>query len=225
MFISSGSHRGFKRLAGIVGVAVASLVLGSTAQAQLLLYENHQGGRYQYNGTGTLFVGLIDVAEPIQVQAITGWIGGGTGTAVAAITLPYIEDQPSHDYHAEFEVKRTPMPPVGELAYPAMWQGVSNLHWNLLPGTYPVGFEGVNTLLSMPYALGYFGPVADVLHPYHLARYQDGEFIEAMPFGIRIYGRPLSAVPEPEFYGWGAVLVLSCLAAFRARKSLRLSGV
>jgi len=220
MPISSRFHRGFSRLARIVGVVVAGLVLGSIAQAQLL-YEHPQGGRFQYNGTGTFFTALIDVVEPIQVNAISGWIQGGTGTAMISITGPNTFGQ----YHAGFELNLTPMPPLGELSYPAMWQGVSNLHWDLVPGTYQVEFEGVDTLLAMPYALGYFGPVADVARPYHLARYQDDEFIEAIPFGVRIYGRPLSAIPEPEFYGWCAVLLLGCLTGFRARVRQRSSEI
>src|SRR5688500_6120041 len=98
MFISSRFHRGFSRFVRILGVVVAGFALGSIAQAQLL-YEHHQGGRHQYNGSGHFFTASFDVWEPIQVNAISGWIQGGTGTAMMSITGPNTFDR----YHAEFE--------------------------------------------------------------------------------------------------------------------------
>src|SRR5690349_21734523 len=94
----------FRPLTVILSLMLGSLSFVSSARAQLL-FEQHQGGRFQYNGTGNFFTALIDVVEPIQVHGISGWIQGGTGTAMISITGPNTFDL----YHAPLELSLTPL--------------------------------------------------------------------------------------------------------------------
>lgn len=70
------------------------------------------------------------------------------------------------------------------------------------------------------YPLAYGGPVSTApQHPSGFEYFSDGKWEPlAYPFGIRIYGQPLSAVPEPAAFGMFAALFL---AAFGLRQLSR----
>jgi hypothetical protein len=186
--------------------AVLCLSLPNVLQAQLLI-EAHQGGPRQYNGhSAEAYIAAVHFDYAVRVTGITGWINGGENAQVGISS-----DQMETGFYQDFEAHSPPI--HGNLVDPASWQGVHSLKWDLQPGNYLAGISGV----GMPFRFGYLGPLSPVGHPdalFVLDR-DEGLIYAWGGFGIRIYGVPLSAVPEPATWGVFGALVLAAAVILR----------
>ena len=153
-------------------------------------------------------VALVRFDADVRVTAITGWINGGsTEEPAAAISL------------WEPAGKRFLQPFVahGPTSGPAAWQGINSLKWDVPAGEYFVEYIAV----GMPLAYPYHGPVHDVPLPEAFLVRDGGELQEtSLPFGVRVYGVPLSAVPESSTIGLLGGLLLGACAWWRHRRSV-----
>ena len=144
----------------------------------------------------------------VRITGINGWISGGSAReSAAAISVWYPMQAPEVNLYKPFTVRG---------ATPAVWQGIGSLKWDVPAGDYFVEFAGV----AMPLAYGYYGPVHDVPQPEAFFT-RNGSHLEesGFPFGIRIYGRPLSAVPESSTIGLLGGLMLGAMTWWRHRRS------
>lgn len=193
------------RLVWTVGLA---LWLGGQAYAQLLI-ERHQGGPHQYNGDPGPKMAEMTFLEPVRITGITGWINGFGPSSISLLAAAH-DDEPAFQlFSKNFTVESVP-------GTPAKWQGISSLKWDVPAGTYDVLFPE----LTMPYALGYFGPVSSAPPPDVMLSFYDGEWhLTGGEFGVRVYGMPLSAVPEPATYGLVGVIGLAALIYRRQQRA------
>lgn len=207
--------------------AVATTAFASLGRAELL-FERHQGGPAEYREAGINHSAIFQLAEATRIEIITGWFDGGTGLygynfetgsfdgepdriAVSISQWPfegpvsvYSPDGPI-DYFTTFHPGSMPPTPPGHLTEPGRWAGVGSLAWDLEPGTYSVNFFGA----GMPMSYGYFGPISNVsqFDGFYNA-FDRSEDAGSYPFGARIYGRPLAAIPEPATYAVAGMLML-----------------
>jgi hypothetical protein len=217
------------RRVGRLGALAVVLVVGPEVVRAELLFEHHQGGPTEYREAGLNHAGEFQTTEGIRIEAVTGWFDGGgglygfdfehggfdgpPGQVGVSISASPLGSAVSHyspsgpvDLFTTFTLSPLPPPPAGQLVPPGRWAGVGSLHWDLAPGTYSLNFLGA----GMPLAYGYFGPVHAVAGFdgfYYNFRLSDEPSTD-FPFGMRIYGRSLAAVPEPAAYGVVASLLL-----------------
>jgi len=201
-----------RRLRADLAIAAefASALLSS---ASALLLYSPQGGPMQYNGFGGVWTDdgwvtelrvTFEVPEAIRIERIKAWING-PGTADFAVN-------PTSD---DWDVPLSRTFPVDQVrGSPAKWQGVSSLCWDLQPGTYPLFIDAP----TVPYGYGYHGPMPNLDSLLLVTDYRDlsdptNRF--PPPFGLAVYGSPLSAVPESSLYGLLGSTGLFALAACR----------
>ena len=160
----------------------------------------------------------FEVPEALRIQKIKAWINGGLGST------------------ATFSVDTVPGQEAGLLFFqtfpveqvsgaPAKWQGVDSLKWDLQPGVYQFFMSAPD----VPLGYGYQGPIPNLdslLNTFDYRDYSQPGNIPWAPFGLEVSGTPLSAVPEPSFYGLMGGAGLLALATTRRfqRKIRRESG-
>jgi hypothetical protein len=103
------------------------------------------------------------------------------------------------------------------MGVPGTWQGVSGLKWDFGAGEDTFEAEGG----SFPISEGYTGPLPDVPQPDSFFTVEDNTETEILPFGLRIYGVPLSSVPEPASYGLMGMITIASVAFLRRRRLLK----
>jgi len=197
-------------------IAVFSTTVVSEA-GELLLYSA-PGGPMEYNyfdgvltdhGFETELGVTFEVPEGIRIQKIEAWMNGGKGsTANFSVGLLHISDEGLATYFS----KTFPVDHV--IDAPAKWQGVDSLKWDLPPGEYWFSMSAPD----VPIGYGYHGPIPKVASLINVIDYEDYSQpgnIPWAPFGLKVYGTPLSAVPEPSFYGLLGSAGLLALAATR----------
>ena len=175
------------------------------AAATGLLVRWSEGGPDRYTGVfGPIAIGFT-VEEATRIESVRTWIWRD-GPVTASLL--------SNDLSGKLYSETFDSQPA--LSAPARWQGVGSLRWDLQPGAYYLSFdEGF-------FPLGY--PVVrpnppGVQIPFDFeVRFDDRWESTGFPFGVEIYGRQLSAVPEPAAYGLVASATLLGLAAFRRRR-------
>lgn len=180
----------------------------SALHAQLIV-EKPQGGPNQYNSLLGTVSAAFYVDEPTRIQGIYGWMNG-SGFATVGIT---------NEARSLFLGSSFLLDTVTDA--PAKWQGAGSLTFDLAPGEYRVELAGAE------YPFAYGGPPSTApQEPTDFRVIVDGQWEEsAYPFGVRLYGVPLSAVPEPAAYGWIGVASLVVLTASRRlRRSSHLAA-
>ena len=199
--------RRFARFGLLAGVFFLNSFLSASAE---LLVRWSEGGPDRYAGTfGPIAIGFT-VDEPTRIESVRSWIWRD-GPVTASLLLKDL----SYELYSETFLS-VPPPTQSNHTPPARWQGVSSLQWDVQPGDYYLSFDE-----------GFFPMGYPVIHPNPpgVQTPFDFEFIyddkwepTGFPFGVEIYGRQLSAVPEPATYGLGASTALLGLAAFRRRR-------
>lgn len=195
--------------------AFAFLLFAGSAHATLLLVESPRGDPQRYTsefGQGVVASFTTDVG--IQVQSVRAWMNG-EGFASIVIRGPLDHPIVPPDFSdagnlwgAGFELH-----PASGVS--ATWQGVSSLSWDLQPGMYTVIIEGG----FVPYSYG--GPPSTVdNHPFDFQTedFQGKWHPSGGPFGLQIFGAPLSAVPEPATYSVAGSAALLAVVLFRRRR-------
>lgn len=195
------------------GLLLASFFFSSlvSASATELLVRWSEGGPHQYTGLfGPVAIGFT-LDEPTRIEAIQTWINSN-GPVKASL----LSESLSYElYSKTFTSTPPPGTPPGTLSIPAIWQGVGSLHWDLAAGDYYLAFD------SGSFPLGY--PVIHpnppgVQTPNDFEYYVDDRWESfGFPVGVRIYGSPLSAIPEPATYGLFGTVFLAGLIAIRCR--------
>lgn len=208
------------------GLLVTSLFCTALiGRASHLLMYSAPGGPMEYNELGAVWtdhgwmteVGItFEVPEAIRIQKIQAWMNGGggsTATFSVGLVLDSIDELATH-YSQTFPVERV-------MNAPAKWQGLNSLKWDLHPGTYKFFMSAPD----VPLGYGYQGPIPTVDSLINVIDYQDYSQpgnIPWAPFGLEVYGTPLSAVPEPSFYGlMGSAGLLALAATRRLRRKAR----
>lgn len=219
----SACSRGFCR-AVRSGVFLVSVLLGVSLSATGILLQTSQGDPHQYNGgDGFAWSVAFEVPEAVRVQAIQGWMRGLQGEIDSVGIFSYLPRNPfssSLDF-ASFSLKGVDTLPAAPLSPPGRWEGVSSLNWDLQPGIYSIVFRAG----YMPY--GYGGPSVPptdsgvtIFSNTYQTFFDDGWHDNGGPIGLRIYGAPLSAVPEPSMYGLFGTAMLIGVAAFQRRRGM-----
>lgn len=187
-------------------LAVGSFV--SSVSAQLLI-ERPQGGPNEYRQEyADAHLAEVRFNSDVRITAITGWISGPTSDEQAAISLRDPAGQPL--FSQSFSVHGA--------HGPAAWQGINSLAWDVPAGSYLVEYAAV----GMPLAYPYNGPVHNVPQPESfLLRYGTQLQETSLPFGVRIYGLSLSAVPESSTIGFLGGLMLTAIAWRHHRQKRR----
>lgn len=210
--------RPFRRVVRLDLLSV--LIVLSTSALGGPIIEQPQGGVDRYNGYYGVEAAIgFDLAEPTRIVKVQMWMNSaGEGDVTAAITygLSAFSTNLYSDIFASKLISGAS----------ASWQGLSSLKWDLQPGSYYLTF-GTGTF---PYALpvGERSPGAEPPTDSEFAYipfYAEPNFRPEWrktdgPIGVRIYGVPLSSVPEPATYGALGGAVLLALAAFRRSRRL-----
>lgn len=179
----------------------------SSARAQLL-FEHERGGLDRYIGIGGPVALSFTLTEATRIQGITGWMA-----SVGDNSISVAGDNPDHDFFTkEFIGSSTP-----ELS--RRWQGIGGLKLDLQPGEYHVVFN------DGYFPIAYGGPASTAPNSFNWTlHYNDSDDTWeelGFPIGARIYGAPLSAVPEPASYGAAAGLLLVGLTVLHRRMARR----
>ena len=174
-----------------------------SASAELLVRWS-EGGPDRYTGLfGPIAIGFT-VEEPTRIESVRTWISRD-GPVTASLLLNDL----SAELYSETFVSQSP------LSAPARWQGVGSLRWDLQPGTYYLSFsEG---FFPFGYPVIHPNPPG-VQTPFDFESLDADGWERTGPFGVEIYGDPLSATPEPATYGLVGSAALLGLAAFRRRR-------
>jgi len=199
------------------GIIAAFLALSGVSAQAALLIEQPAGDIHRYTAPYADSSRVsFDFSEGMRVEGVRFWMYG-TGEATVTIYGPDWWDPTVEKvyFQGTFTVESPQVKPMEELVDAAMWQGLGGIHWDLgLAGTYQVEVKGG----LMPYALPIPFP-ATIQRPYDFERKYDGIWYDdSLPFGLQIYGTPLSAVPEPGTYGLAGGLMLLAVGAFRRRR-------
>jgi PEP-CTERM motif len=200
---------------------LAGLFLFSGSLSAAIIIQSSQGGPHQYNGGGGFASAVaFELDEAVRIQAIQVWLAGGkgdTGEVGIFYDLPRDPLSPDLSFHS-FTLKGIDFSGPGP-SDPGRWEGVGGFHLDLQPGLYEFVVRGPNVPWGYggPFTPGPY-PLGDTYQAYDL---DEGWRPNGGPFGIRIYGTQLSAVPEPGTYGVAGGLMLLGLAAFRRRQRSR----
>jgi len=217
----SACLRTFRRVVRLDLLSVL-IVLSNSASAGPII-EQPQGAVDRYNGYYGVQAAIgFDLAEPTRIVKVQMWMNSaGEDDVTAAITYG-LSAFSTNLYFDTFNAQLSHAS--------ALWQGVSSLKWDLQPGSYYLTFGTA----TFPYALpvGERSPGAEPPTDSEFAYipfYAEPNFRPEWrktdgPIGVRIYGVPLSAVPEPASYGALGGAMLLCVATFRHRRRLRKSG-
>jgi hypothetical protein len=191
--------------------------------SKLLLYSP-PGGPMEYNELGGILTDAgwvtkvsfsFEVPEALRIQKINAWINGPDwSTATFSVSPVDVSDELHTFYFRTFPVERV-------LNAPAKWQGVDLLKWDLQPGTYQFFMSAPD----VPLGYGFDGPIPNLdslLDSFDYMDYSQPDNIPWAPFGLEVYGVPLSAVPEPSLYGlMGATGLLALAACRRFQRKVR----
>ena len=211
-------------LIALIGLFSSSLLSGAS---QLLLYS-YPGGPMEYNYLGGVLTpeGWVtklsvnfEVPEAIRIQTIKAWINGGPGFNGDETTATFsVSPVPSEE--AGIQLCQT-FPVEQVIGAPAKWQGLDSLKWDLQPGVYQFFMSAPD----VPIGYGYQGPIPNLdslLNTFDYRDYSEPGNIPWAPFGLEVYGTPLSAVPEPSLYGlMGAAGLLALAATRQFQRKLR----
>ena len=157
----------------------------------------------QFNGQLAPVAAHFTLVEGTRITGIKGW-WNGSGPASVGLT----NETFGLSLGVGFDLQ-----PVFDA--PAKWQGVSPLFFDLKPGGYWVILQGG----ELPFAYG--GPPSTApQQPSDYLVFTNGHWEEGLPFGVRIYGVPLSAVPGPTTYAAAAGLFLLTLTVWRRRRKI-----
>ncbi|HEU5080323.1 MAG TPA: hypothetical protein VFT72_14020 [Opitutaceae bacterium] len=194
------------------GLGLAALSLVCEARAELLL-ERPQGGPNEYRTSYGRHIAGFELTEATRVTGISGYFTGFG--EMYSLTMAIVPEEysmvetdnlfPSITFYPSTE----PHPGI-----PGVWVGAENLSWDLQPGRYALIFDGAGsgesegiTGVAMPLAYPYFGTTSAAREfDYFIEPY--GDQFTGYPFGARIYGAALTAIPEPAQYGFAASFVL-----------------
>jgi hypothetical protein len=204
-------------------LAGMALSVPSVCRADLL-YAERQGGPDEYAEEGFSHTADFEVTVPTEINAISGWISGGgyfgqmfyDDPAMVGVSVESLD--PDLGVYFSTTFPPIPLPSMGDIVAPAEWMGVNGLAWDLQPGAYQLDF-----IAEMPLAYGYDGPPDNVPGFYNfmdIVTNEPSELPGEDPFGARIYGEPLSAIPEPSTYGVAGVLVVVAAVMTRRRRAL-----
>lgn len=226
------------RLVARVGALTCLAAIAASTVRGELLFERHQGGPEEYRTAGVNHAGIFQVTEAVRVQAVSGWFTAGSGyygydfengsgefgfvrTSITEGPLGGPgEGEPGGeplDFSSIFRLTALPPAPEGQRTPAGRWAIFGGLHWDLQPGSYSLNFFGAD----MPLSYGYHGPVHNVpaFDGFFYNFAPNDPLSTDFPFGMRIYGRELSAVPEPAAYGLVASLLLGLtVMGWRARR-------
>lgn len=181
---------------------------GSFVRGELLI-EHERGGLDRYTATYGPVAAGFTFSEPTRIEGVTAWMSAGDPVAVSI----GLESPDQAIFSKDFAGTFIP-------GLPGKWQGVGGLKWDLPAGDYFVQFS------RGFFPIGYGGPVSTAPQGFQSFKtYSDygygnpstGWSDIGFPLGMRVYGSPLSAVPEPTTYGAWAGFVLVGMALVRRR--------
>jgi hypothetical protein len=191
------------------------------------IIEQPQGGPDEYRGYFDIDAAIgFDLDEPTRILKVQMWMAPVEGNDVTAAIEYHLSGFPTPLYSDTFTGKSTH-------SAPSSWQGLSSLKWDLQPGSYYLTFGPSFFARALP--VGERSPGAKAPTDIEFAFAPSFSFFEEpnlplewkktdSPLGVRIYGIPLSAVPEPASYGALGGAMLLALAAFRRRRRTRQMG-
>ena len=202
----------------------ALIVLTNSASAGPII-EQPQGGPDRYSGYDNANAAIgFDLDEPTRIVKVQMWMSPAREGAFTASIMYVLIAFSTTLYSDTF---------IGEsvLSAPASWQGLSSLKWDLQPGSYYLTFGPAFFPLALPIGQRTPGTKAPTDFEFAFAPnlYEEPnlplEWRQTdSPLGVRIYGVPLSAVPEPGSYGALGGVLLIALAGFRRRLRTRKTG-
>ena len=190
----------------------------SVSRAELLYYQTKANvGTTRYTSEGNLHLAGFNVYEPIRIEAVSGWFSNFSQDVQIGISEPEAEnsDRGFGSLHVTPLLETPPPSP----SRPGRWVTLDGLKWDLQPGHFVLSFENA----EMPITFASFSeyPNADRFTSFtNIYVREDGtsELGGYEGFGIKMYGQPLSAVPEPAVYGGMGGLLL-VLAVVRRKRS------
>jgi hypothetical protein len=202
------------------GLIALVLIAGSVsvARAELLYYQTKRNaGTTRYQSDGNLHFAEFDVYEPIRIEAISGWFQNYDLDVTVDVS----------EFDVEFGLRgvgyirdpKVPNPPPPALSLPGRWATLGGLKWDLQPGHFAVGFGNAGMPMTFS-SYSEFPDAAGFTRFVNIYDREDGsrEFGGEQGFGVKIYGQPLSAVPEPAVYGGMGGLMLVVVAMIRKQK-------
>jgi hypothetical protein len=207
------------KAAAVLGILVATFA-AQVARAELMFEhaDYHNGGTLRYYSDGNIHSAEFNLDQGIRVDAIGGWFQNYPMDVTAGIQEFDAEfgDRGSVQWH----VPMIPNPPPPALTLPGHWV-TKDVKWDLKPGHYELYFSNAWMSVSYDDASGVGGFAA--YNNSYLD--EDGRLTRGgtQGFGVRLYGTPLSAVPEPAAYGaMGSLVLFGAVLLRRAGVSRRL---
>ncbi len=179
---------------------------GHTSRATNLLFAHPGGGPLEYNGDSSVSV-AFDLPDATRIESISAWINGQGDHAVEILRT-----EPINGFGFGFSKSFSCV----QVDAPVKWQGVGSLNWDLAPGSSTLFLRGG----FIPYGYGSTEPLLTPLYDISDFREYDDDALgsRSEPFGIKVSGSPLSAVPEPATCGVMGILLLCLVSIARALK-------
>lgn len=169
----------------------------SLARAELLFYQTKANvGTTRYYSDGNLHLAEFDVYEPLRIEAVSGWFSNFSQDVRIGISEPDSDNgNRGFGYLHVTPLLETPPPSPSR---PGRWMTLDGRKWDLQPGHFVLSFENAEMPVTFS-SFSEFPGVAGFTSFTNIYVREDGSSELGGPqgFGIKMYGQPLSAVPEP----------------------------